>query len=417
MPLNNPSLTELAKRAKKASRELVKASSAAKNEALLAAADALGQASDHILSANQKDLNLAKENRIPEVLMDRLALSPARIEQMAEGLRQVAELSDPIGEVIYEYENPNQLKISQVRVPLGVVAVIYESRPNVTSDSAGLCIKSSNAAFLRGSGAAIFSNTAIEAAMREAIEGAGLPADALILVKDTRHESAVEYMQLRKYVDCLIPRGGSKLIQSILDNATVPYVIDGEGNCHIYVDASANLEMAGEILVNAKTQRPSVCNAAESLLVHTDIAEDFLPEVAKALSQVKLVGDKRAIEITSQIQPAEEGDFAQEFLDLKMSVKVVDTIAEAIEHINENNTGHSEAIVAESQEAAEIFVNQVDAGSVLVNASTRFVDGQEFGFGAEIGISTQKLHARGPLGLKQLTSTKFVVQGSGQIRI
>jgi glutamate-5-semialdehyde dehydrogenase len=311
---------------------------------------------------------------------------------------------------------PNGLRISRVRVPLGVVAIIYENRPNVTSDAAGLCLKSGNAAFLRGSSGAITSNIAIAGVLREAFAKAGLPADALVLVEDTSREAAVEYMRQRELVDCLIPRGGPSLIASILENATVPFVIDGDGNCHVYVDASADLDMALAIVVNAKTQRPSVCNAAESLVVHHSVADAFLPRAAEALAGVELLGDERTRALVPAAGPADDEAYATEFLGPRMSVRVVDTLDDAIDHVNRFSSGHSEAIVTRDLAAADRFTNEVDAAAVLVNASTRFVDGEEFGFGAEIGISTQKLHARGPMGLRELTTAKYVVRGSGQIR-
>ncbi|MEC8828905.1 MAG: glutamate-5-semialdehyde dehydrogenase, partial [Actinomycetota bacterium] len=340
----------------------------------------------------------------------------ARVEAMALGLRQVIDLPDPVGEVVETWTRPNGLEIEKIRVPLGVVAIIYENRPNVTSDAFGLCLKSGNTAFLRGSSGAIDSNVAITQALREGIGKAGLPEDALLLVTDTSHEAAVEFMQLREHIDCLIPRGGPSLIKSIVENAKVPYVIDGDGNCHVYVDRAANLELARNVVVNAKTQRPSVCNAAESLVVHAEIAERFLPDMAAALEGVELVGDEISRAIVPSIGVATELDWSTEYLDLKMSVRVVDSLAEAIDHIGENGTGHSEAIITDDEDAAHDFVRRVDAAAVLVNTSTRFVDGEEFGFGAEIGISTQKLHARGPMGLRQLTTTKYIVNGKGQTR-
>jgi glutamate-5-semialdehyde dehydrogenase len=335
---------------------------------------------------------------------------------MTNGLRKVIDLPDPVGKVVEKWTRPNGLEIKKVQVPLGVVAIIYENRPNVTSDAFGLCLKSGNAAFLRGSSGAIDSNIAITRALREGIGKAGLAEDALVLVTDTSHEAAVEFMQLREYIDCLIPRGGRSLITSIVENAKVPYVIDGDGNCHIYVDRAANLQLANDIVVNAKMQRPSVCNAAESLVVHTDIAERFLPQIAAALQGVELVGDKMARAIVPSIGPATTADWSTEYLDLKMSVRVVDTLDQAIHHVCENSTGHSEAIITDDEDAANEFVRRVDAAAVLINTSTRFVDGEEFGFGAEIGISTQKLHARGPMGLQQLTTTKYIVNGQGQTR-
>ncbi len=370
---------------------------------------------DAILEANARDVAEAEANGMDPGLVDRLRLDVGRIGGMASGLRQVAALRDPVGEITEGWVRPNGLKIEKTRVPLGVIAIIYESRPNVTSDAFGLCLKSGNVAFLRGSSSAINSNLAIAAVLREALPKAGLPADALVVVDDTRREAATEFMQQQGYVDCLIPRGGPSLIQSILDNATVPYVIDGAGNCHIYVDASADLDMAREITINAKTQRIGVCNAAESLVVHRDIAAMFLPIVAGALADVELVGDERARAIVSMGE-ATDDDFATEYLAMKMSVKVVDDLDAAIAHVNDTSTGHSEAIITNDIGAADRFTREVDAAAVLVNASTRFVDGEEFGFGAEIGISTQKLHARGPMGLEQLTTEKFVVRGSGQVR-
>ena len=335
---------------------------------------------------------------------------------MATGLRKVAALNDPVARISGGWVRPNGLRIERVHVPLGVVAIIYESRPNVTSDAFGLCLKSGNAAFLRGSSSAINSNLAISVVLCEALEKVGLPADALVVVDDTRREAAIEFMQQNDYIDCLIPRGGPSLIQSILDNATVPYVIDGAGNCHVYVDAAADLDMAQEIVFNAKTQRTGVCNAAESLVVHSDVAAEFLPRMVVSLDGVELVGDEASRRISPTIAAAEPTDFATEFLDMKMSVKVVNDLDEAITHVSDNSTGHSEAIVTNDVRAADRFTREVDAAAVLVNASTRFVDGEEFGFGAEIGISTQKLHARGPMGLEQLTTCKFVVRGDGHVR-
>ena len=335
---------------------------------------------------------------------------------MADGLRKLIQLPDPVGAITESWTRPNGLEIQKAQVPLGVVAIIYENRPNVTSDAFGLCLKSGNAAFLRGSSAAIDSNIAIASALREGIAKAGLPEDVLVLVTDTSHDTAIEFMQLREHIDCLIPRGGPSLINSILENATVPYVIDGDGNCHIYVDNAADLGLATNVVVNAKMQRPSVCNAAESLVIHSDVADRFLPEITRALNGVELVGDDRAQALVSSIAPASEADWSTEYLDLKMSVRVVDDLDQAIQHVNAHGTGHSEAIITDDQGAAQEFINRVDAAAVLVNTSTRFVDGEEFGFGAEIGISTQKLHARGPMGLEQLTTTKYIVNGQGQTR-
>lgn len=395
---------------------MAKVSTVEKNEALLNAADRLSEHADELIAANGIDVGSAEANGIASGLVDRLRLTPQRIEGMADGLRQVASLADPVGEVLDGWVRPNGLRISRIRVPLGVVAIIYESRPNVTSDAAALCLKAGNSAFLRGSGSAVNSNLAIAAVLREAIAEAGLPADAVIVVEDTSHEAATEFMQQRGMIDVLIPRGGPGLIQSILDNATVPFVIDGDGNCHVYVDAFADPEMAESIVVNAKTQRPSVCNAAESLVVHASVAGEVLPAIAEAMPGVELVGDARARALVPGMGVADESDFATEYLDMKMSVKVVDDLDEAIEHVNATSSGHSEAIVTNDMASAERFKREVDAAAVLVNASTRFVDGEEFGFGAEIGISTQKLHARGPMGLRQLTTAKYVVEGDGQTR-
>jgi glutamate-5-semialdehyde dehydrogenase len=409
-------VADLGARAKAASRLLATASTEAKNAALLAGADLLEHRGDEILAANVRDVEREEAAGMAPGLLDRLRLTDARIAGMAGGLRQVAALPDPVGEVTEGWTRPNGLRISKVRVPLGVVAIIYESRPNVTSDAFGLCLKSGNTAFLRGSSAAIESNTAIAAALREGLSKAGLPEDALVLVDDVSREAAVEFMQLRGFVDCLIPRGGRSLIQSILDNATVPFVIDGDGNCHVYVDASADLDMAEAIVVNGKTQRPSVCNATEKLLVHAAVADTFVPRIAAVLDGVELVGDEQARALVPSIAPAADDDWGTEFLDLKLAVGVVGSLDDAIDHITRHGSGHSEAIVTTDVRAADRFTTEVDAAAVLVNASTRFVDGEEFGFGAEIGISTQKLHARGPMGLRQLTTEKFVVRGTGQVR-
>jgi glutamate-5-semialdehyde dehydrogenase len=405
----------LGQRVKAASRPLAAASTAAKDAALLAAADLLTERVDEVLDANRTDVDRAEVGGANTTVIDRLRLSPARIEAMAHGLRTVAALPDPVGEIVDGWVRPNGLRIRRVRVPLGVVGIIYENRPNVTSDAAALCLKSGNVAFLRGSSGAISSNQAIAGLLREGITKAGLPADAVVLVDDTSRESAVEFMRLRGVIDCLVPRGGPSLIASILEHATVPYVIDGDGNCHVYVDASADLDMALDIVVNAKVQRPGVCNAAESLLVHEAVAGEFLPRAAAALDGVELVGDAAARAIVPMGE-ATDADFAAEFLALKLSVAVVASVDAAIAHITRFGSGHSEAIVTRDLAAAERFTRDVDAAAVLVNASTRFVDGEEFGFGAEIGISTQKLHARGPMGLRELTTLKYVVEGEGQVR-
>jgi glutamate-5-semialdehyde dehydrogenase len=410
------SIADLGRRAKAASRILASASTSQKDDALRAAAELLVVRTADLLAANEADVARAEAHDVSATVVDRLRLTADRVASMAGGLEQVATLADPVGEVLDGWVRPNGLQISRVRVPLGVVAIIYENRPNVTSDAAGLCLKSGNAAFLRGSSGAITSNIAIAGVLREAYEKVGLPADALLLVEDTSREAAVEFMQQRGAIDCLIPRGGPSLIASILEHATVPYVIDGDGNCHIYVDADADLEAAGRIIVNAKTQRPSVCNAAESVLVHRSVADAFLPALRTALSGVELVGDADVRAILPTAGEATEDDWASEFLDLKLAIGIVDGIDEAIAHIARYGSGHSEAIITRSYDAAERFTREVDAAAVLVNASTRFVDGEEFGFGAEIGISTQKLHARGPMGLRELTTAKYIVRGTGQVR-
>ena len=409
-------MKDLGERAKAASQILATASTEEKNETLRTTADCLVAATQEILDANLTDIERAGAANTPETVIDRLRLDTSRVEAMADGLRKLIQLPDPVGTITESWTRPNGLEIQKAQVPLGVVAIIYENRPNVTSDAFGLCLKSGNAAFLRGSSAAIDSNIAIASALREGIAKAGLPEDVLVLVTDTSHDTAIEFMQLREHIDCLIPRGGPSLIDSILENATVPYVIDGDGNCHIYVDSAADLGLATNVVVNAKMQRPSVCNAAESLVIHSDVADRFLPEITRALNGVELVGDDRAQGLVPSIGPASEADWSTEYLDLKMSVRVVDDLDQAIQHVNAHSTGHSEAIITDDQGAAKEFVNRVDAAAVLVNTSTRFVDGEEFGFGAEIGISTQKLHARGPMGLEQLTTTKYIVNGQGQTR-
>ena len=407
---------DLALRARAAAPAVAAASTVAKDAALRASADQLVRDTAEILAANQLDVDRAVASGTTEQMVDRLRLDGNRLAAMSVGLRQVADLPDPVGTVTAEWTRPNGLMMHKVRVPLGVVAIIYENRPNVTSDAFGLCLKSGNVAFLRGSSGGLSSNLAITRSIRRALPEKGLPADAVILVDDVSREAAVDFMRQRGLVDCLIPRGGPALISSILENATVPYVIDGDGNCHVYVDATANLEMATEIIVNAKMQRPSVCNAAESLVVHRAVASDFLPLAASALKGVELVGDERARRVLPEVGTAVEDDWSTEYLDLKLSIRVVDNLDEAIVHINETGSGHSEAIVTEDRSAADRFTREVDAAAVLVNASTRFVDGDEFGFGAEIGISTQKLHARGPMGLEQLTTEKYVIHGTGQVR-
>jgi glutamate-5-semialdehyde dehydrogenase len=411
-------IADLGRRAKAASRVLATAPTAAKDAALVTAADLLVERSDDLLAANAEDVGREQAAGAIPTVVDRLRLTPARVDGMAGGLRQVAGLPDPVGEITEGWTRPNGLRIHKVRVPLGVVAIIYENRPNVTSDAFGLCLKSGNASFLRGSSGAIRSNLAIAAVLREALVKSGLPEDGLVLVDDTSRETAVEFMRQRDTIDCLIPRGGPSLIRSILDNATVPYVIDGDGNCHVYVDGSADLAVAADIVVNAKTQRPSVCNAAETLLVHETVAAEFLPAVAARLDAVRLVGDGSTIALlgADRVGEASDEDWAREFLDLQLAVRVVPSLGAAIDHIARYGSGHSEAIVTTDLAAAERFTAEVDAAAVLVNASTRFVDGEEFGFGAEIGISTQKLHARGPMGLRELTTEKYVVHGEGHVR-
>ena len=390
-------VTEMGRRARAGAKVLATASTGAKDAALLAAADVLDERTPEVLAANRADLDAARAAGTEAGPLDRLRLTEDRIRAMANGLREVASRPDPVGEVLDGWRRPNGLEIQKVRVPLGVVAIIYENRPNVTSDAAALCLKAGNAALLRGSGSALRSNRAVAAAVREGLTKAGLPEDGLVLVDDPSHETAAQVMQLTDYVDCLIPRGGPALIRSIREHATVPVIIDGDGNCHVFVDEAADLDVALDIVVNAKTQRPSVCNAAESLVVHEAIADVFLPRVAEALlaDGVELVGDDASRRRVAAMGVATEDDFATEFLSLRMSVATVDSLGAAIDHVNRYGTGHTEAIVTKSLDAARRFTHEVDAAAVVVNASTRFTDGEEFGFGAEIGISTQKLHAAG----------------------
>jgi len=411
-------LSELGGRAVAASRLLAIASTAAKDEALCNAADLLVAQADEIMEANAKDISRAVAAGTTPTTIDRLRLDGNRIGGMAAGLRAVAALPDPVGEVVEGHIRPNGLVVERVRVPLGVVGIIYENRPNVTSDAAALCMKAGNVAFLRGSSGALESNRVITGILRDAAGKAGLPADSVLFVEDTSYETAEQFVRLRGVIDCLIPRGGRALIKMILERATVPYVIDGDGNCHVYVDAAADLAMAERIVVNAKTQRPGVCNAAESFVIHAGIAPAFVPRMVEALSAhgTELVGDARARALAPSIGSATDEDFGREFLGLKASVAVVDDLAAAIAHIQRYGSGHSEAIVTGDLGAARRFVREVDAAAVLVNASTRFVDGGELGLGAEVGISTQKLHARGPMGLRELTSVKYVVYGEGQVR-
>jgi glutamate-5-semialdehyde dehydrogenase len=401
-------------RVRAAARLVARSSSAVRDDFLRVAADLLLAEGAALIEANEADL--ARGADLGDTALDRLRLTPERIEGMATGLRTVAGLADPVGEVVDGWTRPNGLRVARVRVPLGVVGVIYENRPNVTSDAAGLCVKAGNAAFLRGSAAAAASNAAVVAVLRRALAKAGLPEDAVALVENGSHEAAVRFMQLRGIVDCLVPRGGPGLIASLLEHATVPYVLDGDGNCHVYVDAAADLGMAEEIVVNAKTQRPGVCNAAESLLVHEAVAPDLLPRLRRAMPGVELLGDERVRAFLPDVAAATPQDFATEFLGPRLSVAVVDDIDGAIDHIARYGSGHSEAIVTGDLRAADRFVQEVDAAAVVVNASTRFVDGGELGLGAEVGISTQKLHARGPMGLRELTCVKWVVRGDGQVR-
>jgi glutamate-5-semialdehyde dehydrogenase len=409
---------ELGRRAKAASRLLASAATPSKNGALLTAADLLLERAADLQGANDADLDAARAGGMDSGPLDRLRLTDARLYAMADGLRTVAALPDPVGEILDGWRRPNGLEITRVRVPLGVVAIIYENRPNVTSDAAGLCIKSGNAVLLRGSSSALRSNMAIVAVLRDALAKHGLPEDGVLLVEDTAHETATEVMRLTEYVDCLIPRGGPSLIKSIRDNASVPVIIDGDGNCHIYVDASADLGEAVAIVVNAKTQRTSVCNSAESLVVHTAVADAFVPRIADILHErgVELVGDAQSQRLSPHVTPATDDDFGREFLDLKLSVAIAADLDAAIAHVNHYGTGHTEAILTRDLDAARRFTQEVDAAAVIVNASTRFTDGEQFGFGAEIGISTQKLHARGPMGLRELTTYKYVIWGEGQVR-
>ena len=409
----------LGQQAKVAGRQIAKLSTAAKNDLLNQVAKALVAESAYIITENAKDMANAKENGISEIMQDRLLLTEDRIAGIAEGVRQVADLQDPIGQVVRGYTNLDGLKIVQKRVPMGVIAMIFESRPNVSIDAFSLAFKTNNAIILRGGRDAINSNKALVTVARKALENAGITADAVQLVEDTSHEVAEELMAATKYVDLLIPRGGARLIQTVKEKAKVPVIETGVGNCHIYVDKYANLDMATQIVINAKTQRPSVCNAAESLVVHADIAEEFLPNLEKAISKVQAVefrADEKALKLMKKSVPASPEDFATEFLDYIMSVKVADSLDEAIDWINTYTTSHSEAIVTQAISRAEQFQDDVDAAAVYVNASTRFTDGFVFGLGAEIGISTQKMHARGPMGLEALTSTKFYINGRGQIR-
>ena len=405
--------------ARSAARILGVAGTAVKNKALDAMANALEANADSIISANRTDLDNAKQNGMKDSLMDRLRLTPERIAGMADGVRQVAALADPVGEVIEGSVRPNGMKIQRVRVPLGVVGIIFEARPNVTSDAAALCLKSGNACILRGGKEAIHSNMAIADVLRQAVASAGLPADCIQFVSDTSRESANQMMRMNGYLDVLIPRGGAGLIKAVVRNSTVPVIETGVGNCHVYVDSTADTDMAANIIYNAKTSRPSVCNAIETILVHKDIAQKALPVIKARLDakKVEIRGCKRTAAVLGEcVIPATDEDYATEFLDYILACRVVDSLDEAIDHIAKYSTGHSECIVTSDYFSAEKFTSSVDSAAVYVNCSTRFTDGGEFGLGAEIGISTQKLHARGPMGIRQLTSSKFIIQGDGQIR-
>ena len=411
---------ELGLAAKEAAKTVKTASTKEKNLALSCIAEALLKNMDDILKANEQDLVAARAEGMSDSMQDRLRLTLARIEQMADAVRQLVQMEDPIGEVLEGKRRPNGLLIEKVRVPLGVIGIIFEARPNVTVDAATLCLKAGNTVVLRGGKEAINSNKALVACMRSAIAKAGLPEDAVCLIEDTSRESAGEMMRLRGVLDVLIPRGGAGLIKAVATQANVPVIETGVGNCHIYVDASADLAMAVSVIVNAKTSRPSVCNAAESLLVHEAVAYTLLPKLARAMPQVKIHGCEQTCRIMKEVGlaalPATEEDYETEYLDYEIAVKVVASIEEAMVHIEKYSTGHSEAILTRNLLNAQRFTETIDAAAVYVNASTRFTDGGEFGLGAEIGISTQKLHARGPMGLEALTSCKFIVQGSGQIR-
>lgn len=409
---------EIGTKAKAAAGKMALLETNKKNEVLNCVAKNLIKDAKTLIAENAKDMEAGKANGMPEGLLDRLLLTEKRIEQMAEGLEQVAALDDPIGEVLSMKKRPNGLRIGQKRVPLGVVGIIYEARPNVTADAFGLCFKTGNAVILKGGSDALHSNIAIVASIRRTLAECGVDENAIALIEDTSRETTTEFMKMNGYVDVLIPRGGAGLIRAVVENATVPVIETGTGNCHIYVDESADLDMAVNIIFNAKTQRIGVCNACESLVVHENIKDALLPKLAERLKKknVEMRGDKASQEACSDIIPASDEDWGKEYLDYILSIKTVKSTAEAIAHINRYNTGHSEAIITENYTNAEKFLDEVDAAAVYVNASTRFTDGFEFGFGAEIGISTQKLHSRGPMGLEALTSTKYIIYGNGQIR-
>lgn len=411
-------LLSIGKNAKEASYELGILSTEEKDNALFLMAEELINYKKEILEANNIDLENAKEKGISDALLDRLSLSNDRIEDMANGLRDIAKLQDPVGEVVSMWQRPNGIQIGQKRVPIGVVGIIYESRPNVTCDAAGLCLKTGNASILRGGSDAINSNKAIVKALKKGIQRAGLPINAVQLVEDTSREVATEMMRLNKFIDVLIPRGGAGLIQSVVKNSTVPVIETGTGNCHIYIDENADFEMARNIVINAKASRPGVCNAAEKLIVNEKIAKEFLPIIVESLREnnVLVKGDEKVKSIINDIEKVNDEEWGVEYLDYIIAIKIVSNVDEAINHINNYGTGHSECIVTESYKNSQKFLQRVDAAAVYVNASTRFTDGGEFGFGAEIGISTQKLHARGPMGLKELTTIKYIIYGNGQIR-
>lgn len=408
---------EQAQRAKTASRSLALLSRAQKDATLHAMADALAAGAEAVLAANALDVSAAREAGTNEALVDRLTLTPARIDGMVAGLRSLAALPDPVGDVVTGWTNPNGVRVRQVRVPLGVVGIIYEARPNVTADAAGICLKSGNAALLRGSSSALNSNRAVVVALREGLAASGVPEDAVQLVEGDRSVTG-EMMAARGLVDVLIPRGGAGLINAVVEGSKVPVIETGTGNCHLFVDASADQDMAIDIMLNAKVQRPSVCNALETLLVHADVASSFLPRALAALTEagVTVHGTPAVAEYSSAVEPATPDEFDDEYLSLDLACDIVDSLDDAIAHIRVHSTGHSETIVTNDRRSAERFADEVDAAAVLVNASSRFVDGGEFGFGAEIGISTQKLHARGPMGLAEMTSTKYIVDGAGQTR-
>ena len=414
----NKMLLQLGMNAKEAENTIRTITTDQKNQVLAAAADHLVESTDKLLEANAADVTNAKQNHMPEGLVDRLMLSPERIEGMAEGLRQLVALEDPIGEVTGMKKRPNGLLIGQKRVPLGVVGIIYEARPNVTADAFGLCFKTGNVVILKGGSDAIHSNEAIVDCIRESLKACGVTKNAIQLIADTSRETAAEFMKMNEYVDVLIPRGGKGLIKAVVNQSTIPVIETGTGNCHIYVDESADLDMAVNIILNAKTQRVGVCNACESLLVHANVKEKLLPVLAQKLKEkhVEMRADKEAHELMPGSVDATEEDWGTEYLDYILSIKVVYSVDEAIAHINRYNTGHSEAIITNDYTNAQKFLDEVDAAAVYVNASTRFTDGFEFGYGAEIGISTQKLHARGPMGLLALTTTKYIIYGNGQIR-